>query len=187
MKEVEISSGQTKYLDNGIKLSAKHQNPLLISTSPGKAAIAEAKHAVVNPDNVEYIKIDGEGGLTKLKSPDAVQAAAHHGSGDGHDRRVVEYMGANYDAASQSADARLMDKTEEIMTLAGYIERNTSISGSEVVDVLDRVRKGDEVELEIERPDGKTKTEIIKGVKSGETIYAGDLLENEWFEIEKAA
>lgn len=170
MIEKEIKIGEEQYFENNICVETSYSNPFEVNKNPGRAAIAEARHVVLKPDNVTGVKIDtGGGGVTNIASFDHIQAAAHKGDGDDHDRFITESMGHDYEGAASIANGILKSRQEDVIYLAGYIERKKSISGHEARQAIKRSRSGETVNIKIKNPDGEIKKEVKTGVK-GEVV-----------------
>jgi hypothetical protein len=172
IERVELRVGEKLYLPDDVLAEAEVIRPFDIDPNPSIAALAEASHVILKPDNVKKVSIDNSGGgITEIISFDGVQAAAHRKEGgDSHDRLISEMQGFNYDANAAIAEKVLKGKHEEIVFLAGYIESRRSISGGEAKDVIKRSGKRDSLLVRFKKRGGKTDERIFENVKD-KTIY----------------
>jgi hypothetical protein len=187
MKEqfIQVEVGKKQYLPNGVEVIATVVDEIDVDPNPSIQAIAEAKHIVIKPGNVNSAEISGSGGVTRIKSFDPVQAAAHS-EGNSHDRRITELQGFNYDSMAVSAEGILSKKEDEVITLAGYLQKRKRITGSEAQSVINRVVEGDKLVIKFKKPNGEVKTIMHEGVKAENGIIQGDLIENEWINFPQA-
>jgi len=180
MKEIRIGLGESGYTSNGAKVSVEIIDPLSISNNPSNTAIHESLHAVTAGEKVKKVSIvPGLGylGITELDSFDAAAAAAPHAfgmSGTGHDEVLVEYSGVSISSADSSAKSKLQGKERHVMSVAGYLENKKTITGNQVKRVMDRVDKGENVFVKIEKPDGDEDSYTLNGVKE-EIIMVEDV------------
>ena len=157
MKEsFQIALGEKEYLSNGGMIEVKPLNPIQIDPNPSRASIAESKHVVLNVNNVIKASVkNADEGETQVLEFDPIQFAAHpEEGGDGHDRAVSIAQGSDYDRNSRIARSILIPKQNEVLYLAGYLEKRRRISGNEAKRILAKAGEGEDIEITITEPNG---------------------------------
>lgn len=164
IENVEI--GRTTYLEDGAKATITVINPLKIHLNLDRVALAEASHAVIDPNNTDFIS----GNVTKVRSINSVQAAAHAGDGDSHDRAVTNLSGGSYDAAIPIARRILNERSNQVVALASFLMDNGgNATRGEIFDVIDRAEQGPELEIAITSATGEREV-ITEKAETGEVI-----------------
>jgi hypothetical protein len=162
-----IEVGRQTELSNGTRVLVEELNPVEKNPNQGRVPLAEAAHVVIDPDNVIYV----DGNMTRIKQKNPVQAAAHHGDGDGHDRAITEADGHNFDLVGVAADAILSTRWDQVIAVAGELnKRGGRISGTDAKEVIERVKSGPDLRITAVTPEGKRHTFVEKEVKKKEVI-----------------
>ncbi len=191
MREFEVRIGEKEYLPDGTLVEASVVNPLPQANAYTNTSMHEALHAGKSPSIVESVSIvPGPGylGITKFSSFDSAAAAAPHAhgmDGTGWDEMLIEARGQSVGAADAEAKSKLARKGKHIEVLARYLQARKTISGNEVRQVMDRVDRGEEVEITVTTPTGGSETRIEKGVREEVVIF--DLKDINSNELKKAA
>ncbi len=159
----------TNYI-NGAKVTVA---PVAEAPKPkaGDTAKHEATHAVVAEATgtaVDYMTIvpdrkKGYKGLTVLREPNSIVAAAPHGvghKGTSHDMRVATFISGNPEEAAKIGKKIAEKNEDKISAVASELESKKNLSGNEVRTIMDKAeRQEKKVNVVIENPDG-TKKEI---------------------------
>lgn len=161
-----VEPGKTAYLDNGAKVVVKELNPIKKYKRLSRVAKAEASHAVIAPENTDSI----DGNITKVRFIIDIQAAAHHGDGDWHDRRATEATGGDFDGAIPVADRILEERHDQVVALASFLmDNNGRATRGQIFDLIERVETGPDLEISYIDPSGETHVATERQVK-GEVI-----------------
>lgn len=196
---IPVEVGREKILADGSKLSTKSLNPINLNTTPSETSNHEMAHTGVaimleEPvDKVTRVPNFNEGylGVTILKSKSlkpsnfatiaAASFATGHTEGSESDQIKAQLSGADVHAASSVARSIATQNEEEFYAAACALEERGTLTGGEVIEIFDRVRRGDDVEVNIKYPNGETRTKIVNGVK-GDTV----MVDREWVSIDNA-
>ena len=117
--------------------------------NPTNTGVHEANHAVVAIRNDPTSVIDasvvpgpGYRGITRLRRPDAIAAAAPHShgmGGTGHDVNIIRHMGHDVGAVYAIARNIANDNKEHIHAVAVQMDKKGTLSGGEIVNIMDEV------------------------------------------------
>lgn len=155
--------GET-HLADGTHIIVRKVKPLHVGRA-GATDLHEPRHAVaaeLNGTSVLWATVisgDGYLGLTALSSFDAVAAAAPHAHGDGGtsaDVHMIKQAGHSVESAGAAARSILASKEAQLMVdaVGTALARHGTLSGGEIRNIMQQVKKGDVLEITIIRPNG---------------------------------
>ncbi len=167
-----VSVGETKYFGN-IEVFSK-QLEKKVKPATGTVARAEGAHAFIAVKKgieVEMATINsGPGflGAVRVATPDPDVAAAHLGTGDSHNRRVIRALRANENASHRNAQRILASDPDGYDAVTSLLEEERTVTGHRIREAMDEAKKRKETVLvTIITQDGKvheTKEQSIKGI-----------------------
>lgn len=164
-KEVLVGPGVTDIAPGWkAEVTIKRRYPGIVS---GRTAIHEARHIVIDPDNVKRGTIySGPGylGLTELYVFDPYAAAAPHGAGDngtGHDMRLVAMHGHDVGAVTSAAGSMVNSLEKEVEDVAILLQAKGEITGHEAKQAMQEGRNP-EAKVVITNPLGETRDFVAK-------------------------
>ena len=172
--------GGEQYLPNGNFVRTEVIDPLPYAP-PSDTHDHEILHALADEEAVVEISGVPSGdslGHTRFSHFSAKGAAASlafHKRGRRWDEMILRMSGVNISVAEAAARASIAGKDKERKVAAGYLAAEGTISGWQFRNALSKIRRGDDVMINMTTPDGKQESEVVKGVKEETVMIPGRL------------
>lgn len=186
-----IVIGEQTTFSNGARAEAIIENPLERRKASGKSK-HEVIHGLMDASNVSLIDIDptdepGADAVTYFKTIPNEEAMAGPDAmgmdGTGFDMHQLALRGASAQGARLKARMKMKQMEKYLDPAADYVEYHRSISGGQLLKVMDRVDNGNDVRIKITNPDGTVEQRTVRGVDFYAQTVEVPMDERHWYDI----